>query len=78
LLRGAYGLDMGFSLETGLWADLIRLAVEAAGLKKEDTTGAVIRQLSRVRERKKKIDARVQLSGHPKRGTRSLRARTRK
>ena len=65
----------GFSLGTGLCADLIRLAVEAAGLKEEDTTGAVSRQLSRVRGRKKKI---VKPRSRPKRGTRLLRARTRK
>jgi hypothetical protein len=59
-------------------ADLIRLAVEAAGLKEVETMDAVARQLSRVRERKKKIDARVQPRSRPKRGTRFLRARTRK
>jgi hypothetical protein len=41
-------------------ADVIKLAVEAAGLKEEETTDAIIRQLSRVRRRKKKIEARVQ------------------
>lgn len=59
-------------------ADVIKLAAEAIGLKKEDTTGAIIRQLSRVHGRKKKIDARVQPRSRPKRGTRFPRAKTRK
>lgn len=59
-------------------ADLIRLAVEAAGLKEMETTDAVTRQLGRVRERKKKIDARVQPRSRSKRGTRFHRAKTRK
>jgi hypothetical protein len=59
-------------------AEVIALAVEAAGLKEEDTTGAVSRQLSRVRGRKKERDSQVQPRNRPKRGTRSLRAKTRK
>jgi len=56
-------------------ADFIKLAVEAAGLKEEETTGAIIRQLSRVHGRKKKI---VQPRSRSKRGTRLLRAKARK
>jgi hypothetical protein len=59
-------------------ADVIKLAVEAAGLKEEETTDAIIRQLSRVRRRKKKVDARVQPRSRAKRGTRLLRGKTRK
>ena len=59
-------------------ADVIKLAVEATGLKEEETTSAIIRQWSRVHGRRKKIDARVQPRGRSKRETRFLHAMTRK
>jgi hypothetical protein len=57
-------------------AEVIAQAVEAIGLKKEDTRDATIRQLSRVHRRKKEIEARVRSKSRQNRRTLSLGAKT--